>query len=174
MTSSDPVSATLREVTRDHIIMAWKNVVFVIFRHETTLPGVAGLQSAYDQQKELCPEGVYLVTIVEQGAPMPSASVRDALAKFLASGAGHTRMSAVVHEGGGFSAAAVRGVVTGLALLARLPYPHRVFATMDDAADWFAGGPANDINSARMLKIVADARRRAANMEVIYQREARS
>jgi len=131
------LEATLIAATPDHIIATWANVVILVWRNETTLKGVEAVQKVYDNLSAANPKGIFLMTVVEFGAPMPSADVRDALARFLASGSGRMILSGVTHEGTGFRAAAVRSVVTGLALLAKLPYPHKVFATVDEAAAWF-------------------------------------
>ena len=47
-------------------------------------------------------------------------------------------VSAVIFEGSGFKSAAVRGVVTGMTMLAQQRYPHRVFATIEEASGWYA------------------------------------
>ena len=134
---SAPSTAKLRVATEDHILATWANVVILVWRKDTTLPGVEAAQRVYDDLARENPGGIFLMTIVEFGAPMPPPEVRDALARFLASGAGRMILSAVAHEGTGFRAAAVRSVVTGLAVLAKLPYPHKVFATADEAGAWF-------------------------------------
>jgi len=149
---------TLHEVTRDHIIMTASNFVIAIFRHETTLGGVRVIQRVYDEHARVFPKGVYMLTLVEQSAPLPGTQERDALAKFLASGAGRTRMSAVIHEGTGFRAAMVRGVVTGLTMVARLPYPHKIFATLEEAASWFGTTTHKDVDPDLLVKVVTEAR----------------
>jgi hypothetical protein len=154
--------ATLHDVADDHIMMSWTNFTIAVFRRETTLEGVRKLSSTYESIAAAFPYGVYLVTIVEEGAPMPAPDARQALTKFLMSGAGRTRMSAVIHEGSGFRAAAVRSVVTGLAMAARLPYPHKVFASVAEAGTWFATSPDQAIDSTLLLASVADGRQRAA------------
>ena len=75
-----------------------------------------------------------MVTIVEQGAPLPSTQARTVTAEILRTAP--IRLSAMVFEGQGFGAAAVRGVITGIGLLARTPYPHRTFATVTEAVSW--------------------------------------
>jgi hypothetical protein len=62
---------------------------------------------------------------------MPPSPVRQAVADFLAEGSTFIKCSAVLMEGAGFRAAAVRSVVTGLTMLARQAYPHRVCSVPD-------------------------------------------
>ena len=144
--------------TPDHLVVTWRNCLTVFFRHETTLAGVIAVQNVYDRYAKEYPSGLCLLTVVERGAPMPPSDVRLALAKFLESGAGYVKMSAVVHEGAGFSAAAVRSVVTGLALLTRLPFPHRVFASVEDAVSWFGSSPQLKVEPARLSHLLHVAR----------------
>jgi len=153
--------------------MTWSNFVFANFKRETTLAGVRKIQSTYDAHANTFSSGVFMVTIVDEGAPMPAADVRDALSAFLASGIGRTLMSAVIHEGAGFRAAAVRSVVTGLAMAARLPYPHKVFSTVSDAASWFSAGASQSLSAAMIVDVVAEARQRALRDVAAPQRSIR-
>ncbi len=151
--------AMIHDVAKDHLMVTWKNVVVAIYKHETTVAGVASVKRVYNTCVAAHPGGVFLITIVEQGAPMPPSEVRDLLANFLEGGTGKTLMSAVVHEGSGFRAAAVRSVVTGLAMLARLSYPHQVFGSVEVAARWFAS--ASGLNADELAEAIAEARSRA-------------
>ena len=157
--------AKIIELTDDHIVATWQNVVILVWKRETTTAALDALRKAHDQVAAKHEGAVFLLTIVEERAPMPPSATRDALAGFLKMLERSVELSAVVHEGAGFRAAAVRSVVTGVSLVARLPYPHKVFATVAEAAAWF--GP----NSRRNLKAwhpkalidsVAELRARAA------------
>ncbi|MDP9034310.1 MAG: hypothetical protein M3O50_05855 [Myxococcota bacterium] len=134
--------------------------MILIWKVDTTMRGVAAAQSVYDAFAAEHPAGVFLLTVVEQDAPMPSSEVRAALAAFLSTGVNRTLFSAVAHEGTGFRAASVRSVVTGLAMLAKLPYPHKVFASVDQAARWFwmSSPIANAWGETALIEAVHDVR----------------
>ncbi len=159
-------AAVLNYATRDALVMTWDRFVGVVWKRETTAEGVAALNDAYREQATRYPSGVYLLTIVEKGAPMPSTEQREAVAVFLRSGIGRTRMSAVVIEGTGFRSAAVRSVVTGLAMLVRLSYPHEIFASLERAAKWLATTSYNDVDPDSMVLAVTQARRSAEGRKV--------
>jgi hypothetical protein len=129
--------ARVRFVNPDCLIATWHNVAIVVWRKATSSVGVAALQSAYDAHAQEHTEGVFLTTIVERQAETPPQRIRDELARFLKKGSGKTILSAVVHEGSGFRGAFVRSIVTGVALLTKLPYPHKVFASITEASLWF-------------------------------------
>lgn len=152
----------LQEATDDHIVLASGSLIAVVWIKVTTLGGIAALSAALEQQAASFPGGLYQLTIVEEGASLPAAAERAELTKFLAGAAHHIRRSAVVHEGVGFRAAAVRGVVTGLALLAQLPYPYQVFATLEQAALWLASTDhADPLDANATIAAITRARREA-------------
>lgn len=61
---------------------------------------------------------------------------------------------ATVIEGAGFFAATVRGVATGVALLARTSFPQRVFEHTDEAALWVAS-KLDDLGASQAPTLVA-------------------
>ncbi|HEX5655622.1 MAG TPA: hypothetical protein VFX59_00435 [Polyangiales bacterium] len=164
-------AAVINYATPDALVITWDRCVGVVWKRETTAEGVEALAHAYREQATRYPSGVYLLTIVEKDAPMPSTEQREAVAVFLRAGSGRTRMSAVVIEGTGFRAAAVRSVVTGLAMLVRLPYPHEIFGSLDQAAKWLGTTPHNDVDPDYTALAVAHARREAESGELKARRK---
>jgi hypothetical protein len=122
--------------TRDHVIATWDRVMIILFRVDSTMAAVRSGYEIFDRLAREYP-GVFLLTIVEKDARMPSVVVRDAVAEFLSQAAGRMILSAVVYEGTGFRAAAVRSVVSGLAMLTNYSYPHKVFPRVEGAVSWF-------------------------------------
>ena len=113
-----------------------RNVAFVIWGAETTRKGVADTRSVMLELGRPYKNGIGLVSVVPEDAQVPSTDVRTALAGMLRDVSGLVKCSALVQEGTGFRAAAVRGVVTGLTLLARQSFPHHVFGSVGEAAGW--------------------------------------
>lgn len=118
----------------NHVLASWQQIFAVVWRHETTMEGVRALHHECGTFATKHPPGIGLLTIVSAGAPMPASPVRQAVADFLAQGGAYIKCSAVVMEGTGFRAAAVRSVVTGLTMLAKQAYPHRVCSVSDAAS----------------------------------------
>lgn len=115
----------------DHVLASWQQIFAVVWRNETTLEGVRALESECRNFATKHPQGIGLLTIVSARAPMPPGLVRQAVADFLAQGGAYIKCSAVLMEGTGFRAAAVRSVVTGLTMIAKQAYPHRVCGVHD-------------------------------------------
>jgi hypothetical protein len=118
----------------NYVLASWQQIFAVVWRNETTLDGVRALHSECSKFATKHPRGIGLLTIVSAGAPMPASPVRQAVAAFLAQGSLYIKCSGVLMEGTGFRAAAVRSVVTGLTMLAKQAYPHRVCSVHDAAS----------------------------------------
>jgi hypothetical protein len=162
-------AAVIHEVTADHLILSWERCVGVVWKRETTVAAVAKVEQVFRELHQRYSSGVYLMTVVEEGALMPNSEAREAVAVFLRSAAGKLRMSAVVHEGAGFRAAAVRSVVTGLSMLVRLPYPHEIFATVEQAAKWLGSSQFKDVDPDYTVLAVSHARRTAENSQLKFR-----
>ena len=119
----------------DHLFAGWGSLFMVVWRHETTLAAVADLAPLVTQFAARHPRFALLV-VVEESASLPSSTVRERIAASLQRVAPYIGASAVVHEGSGFRAAAVRAVLAGLGLIVRPPYPHQIFARVEDAGRW--------------------------------------
>jgi hypothetical protein len=151
---------TVLESAHDFAVGRWRRVALYHWRGETTVAAARLLQRAVS---DLCtaPDDapVLVFGLVSEGAPPPSTEVRGALADGMRAGSGRVRASAVVMEGRGFRASVGRGIATGLTLLARPSFPHRVHADVGEAAGWLASlAPAYE---AEDLAAALEALRRA-------------
>jgi hypothetical protein len=144
--------------TPDHCIGACRGVLVVVWTGHTTHDGVVASRRSILALGREHPEGVGLITIVEHNAPMPPGEVRDEVAKFLKESSDIIKASAVVFEGEGFRAAAVRSVVTGVSMLAKQAFPHRVFAHVDEAASWMGPKLPGAPKGEDLLKDIAGLR----------------
>ena|SRR5258706_8711818 len=156
--------AIIHAVHPDYCMASWHRFYIDIWRVNTTIEGVRVLKAGFAKFAAEHPGGVGLLTIVEPRAPLPPSDARDALAAYLAEAAASIKYSAVVFEGDGFRAAAVRGVVTGLTLLARPPYPHKVFANVQQAVGWFSAnfmdGNKPVVGTVEMVAAINELRKR--------------
>jgi len=109
-----------------------------VWHGDTTTSGVSRITRELNMFSASHPRGFGLITLVEAKASMPETAERNAIAELLRSFGEKIAASALIFEGEGFRAAAVRSVVAGLNLLARQPYPHKVFGTSEEASNWLA------------------------------------
>ncbi len=164
MTDASPSPAVVQVSTRNHLIATWQSVMVLVFRVETTMECVDASHRVFDALAREHPNGVFLMTIIEANALMPSVVARDAMADFLTGAAGRMVLSAVVYEGTGLRATVVRGVVSGLAMLTNYPFPHKLFPRVDGAAHWFCTSSplARGWSERDLTEMVKELRQRAA------------
>ena len=153
------MTATIHASTERYVLATWQDLVLAVWCGDTTMAGVREGQRVFDDHAAKTPNGVLLLTVVEEQAPMPDGDARAGLGRLLKSGAGRTRRSAVVYEGAGFRAATVRSVVTGITALSKPPFPHRVFALVDQAAAFLSEDDPT-VTRAQISNVVADVRER--------------
>lgn len=119
---------------QDYALATLDDIFVLIWRHETTMAGAEALRRECFAFGESRPQGIVLLTIIEERAPMPQSEPRAAIATFLRDASPFIKASGVVFEGTGFRAAAVRSVVISLTMLAGQKYPHKVFANLVEAS----------------------------------------
>ena len=112
------------------------SVVIAIWRRETTLGAVAELTAYIAECSVRHRGGVGLLQVIEDTATPPSAATRRALAHMHSSHATHIRRSALVYTKPGFAGAAVRMVMTGVAMLHPPAFEHELFGSVRDAIPW--------------------------------------
>jgi hypothetical protein len=130
----DPSGVEL--VTHDYTVGVWRNVLVVDWRERTTGDGARDVHFRLQRLARTHAEGVfYLAFVAEQAAP-PDFEARQTLANMLKAGRS-ILAGAVVFDGAGLRGAFVRGVATGLVMLARPSFPF-VVCSVDDAGRLFA------------------------------------
>jgi len=114
----------------------FENIGVAIWKTATTIDLVRVVGSTLQTLAQEHERGIGLIQVIGETHPALSSDVHRELQKMLVGASANLRCSTVVFEGQGFRAAAVRSVVTGLAMLARLPFPHHIFATVPIAVEW--------------------------------------
>jgi hypothetical protein len=122
----------------DVALGACSDMFFVLWRDRTTLDGIAKLYEYFDSFSDSRAKDIALITIVTNSAAKgPPSEVRRKLAGWLGHASERLLISAIVFEGNGFLAALVRGIATGLSIVAQPNCPHRVVPSVWHAGEWF-------------------------------------
>src|SRR5438445_187344 len=154
-----PDGPRIIESTRDHAIGAFRDVLFLVWRRDTSLAASRAFDRAAHDLARVVGTQIGLLTVVEAEAPIPTSAAREALSSTMKSCSDVLIASAVTFEGEGFRASAVRGVATALSLMAKPPYPHKTFATVRDAARWLSSRmPGASLPPEVLESIVAQVR----------------
>lgn len=154
---------TLVHLDRNQALFVWKNIAVVVWRGTTDAAAVRRLEYAATEVLSRYPDRMAIMGIVETTAVPPSEEMR------VLSAATNDRLAqrgalafAGVFAQSGFFGSVVRGIVTGLTLLARHNYPFKVFSGHREAIAWFAdvlGQKGHRVNVDECAAVVGDLRR---------------
>lgn len=142
--------SSVEVVTQDYAIGVWRNVLVVDWKVQTTGDGARDVELRLRRLARTYARGVFYLAFVTEQAQPPDFEARYVLAQMLKSGGDHTIAGAVVFDGGGLRGAFVRGVATGLVMLARPSFPF-VVCSLKESANLFA-----DMATARGLPFAAE------------------
>jgi hypothetical protein len=138
-------SVKLVHVDHDHIVATFGNTAVLVWLGETRVQAVREATGMLDRLALQNERAVGLVQIIETGSRTLDSDSRAALTQLLNNGRRYIRCSAVVCEGAGFRAAAVRMIVSGIVRMSDPGFPHEVFADVGSAvrahASHFATSP---------------------------------
>lgn len=108
------------------------------------------------------PDGIMFFVLLEPGAPILNAEQRKEMEALYLRWGPKLRGTAQVVEGGNLWSLTARSVMTALRLVQRRPYPTRVFAEVDEGAEWAAqylARPANDTSSNAVSGLLGEIQR---------------
>lgn len=128
-------------VTPTITVGAFANVHLCIYRGELTLEALEAANQHHRSLMERHPR-TFVLGVARPNLPLPGADVRQRGARLIEENRAHVEAAALIVDGAGFWASAVRSVMTASFALARQPYPSKCFATGLDAGTWFGTFPA--------------------------------
>jgi hypothetical protein len=115
----------------DDCALGLSNGIFVcVWLGNATVEAADKIEQTINARRGEFPAGLGLVTVVLEKSPPPSSAARNRIAELLGR-AQNVKGSAVCFEGTGLKATMVRTIVTGITLLGRLAFPHKVFASIE-------------------------------------------
>jgi len=83
------------------------------------------------------PEGISFVSWIQEGAPLPSSGARRIVSEVMGEYSESIACVAVIMEGSGFWASAMRSAVTGIGLLAKGDFIMRSHRSVAEMTVWF-------------------------------------
>lgn len=137
-------------------VILWRNIFVVVDNGKVPASQYSNLRQRVIAQASGFKEGVGGLVIIPENATPPPEDVRNAINDALKGLADALRCFCWVVEGSGFQGAMVRGVLNGIRMFSRHPYPTSITANLDDGLAWVlprlgAGALRTaDLNQARL------------------------
>jgi hypothetical protein len=97
---------------------------------------VGAMGRAYAKASAVYDRIAHLCLIERDSDLLPPGDVRAGIGALMKRFDTRLAAAAIVHEGEGFKATAVRSIVTGLCMAARTTHPTRVFSQLEPASEW--------------------------------------
>jgi hypothetical protein len=117
-------------------VILWRNIFVLVDNGKVPASDYATLQQRVVAQASGFEDGVGGLVIIPESATPPPEDVRNAINAALRGLAGALRCFCWVVEGSGFQAAMVRGVLNGIRMFSRHPYPTFITSNIDEALAW--------------------------------------
>lgn len=130
---SFPEKVAFFEVEEHFVLATHRNVGIAVWVDEMSVEAVLRAEDMLGELASAWPEGIAFVQVFGEESQRIEAPVRTALSSLLQRSHG-IQEAPVVYEGTGFRAAAIRAIVTGLLATRSFGFPHRVYASIEEAA----------------------------------------
>lgn len=145
--ASDPPETTLTRtalpirvahVSPELVLGSYSNVHISIYRATPSVE-LLKLDQRHHEALAATVGSTVVCTVSAFGIKLPDSDARDLASELVRKNARFVRAAATLTEGDGFWASAARSAVTAVFLLARQPYPSRVFADVMECGAWLSG-----------------------------------
>ena len=133
-----PPHLEIEHVDGRSVIGAWNNVFVMVFRD---VPSADWLRLAGEREAAFAarhPEGFVVLAVLPSMLLNLPSDVRDEAERLSRHRSPYLQAIALVIEGTGFVAAAVRSVASGISMLSRDKTPMRTFNNVEPASAWIA------------------------------------
>jgi hypothetical protein len=117
-------------------IILWKDLFVIVDDGRAAAVDYPRLGELVVDQAKRHAGGIGALAVIPSNARPPSPQAREAISALLTSLDGDLRCACWLVEGGGFQAAMVRAVLTGLRMFGHYPYATHVSTDMDESIGW--------------------------------------
>ena len=135
----------------DTDLVACVGPCLVVLSHELSLDAVAAMGRGMAKLEHRYGKLSSLAFVERKGGPTTASEARDAIAELVRKHAHAITGAAVVCEGTGFRATAIRSVVTAIHMASRSSHSSKVFAAPEPALEWLASTRSDGALDARLL-----------------------
>jgi hypothetical protein len=134
--SSAPELVLLHSEPGSHAFYTWQNIMIACWSQRATGPAIEKIGSLRAAMHDRHPEGVSVIYLIADGAGLPTPEARAGVKELMVRFSQHRACLAILVQGGGFWASAMRAVITGVRLLVPLKFAMGVFGKVQELVDW--------------------------------------
>jgi hypothetical protein len=146
-------------------LRGWRNVQIASWTTQGTVPLVEQLAEHSKRFHHKHPNGVSVVHLISKGPALPDAPTRERLKTLMEGNSKTLACVAIVLDGRGFWASAVRSFLVGLRLVSPRTINMQVFSTSEEVAAWLPEihlqRTGVKVDPAELLEVIESVRRGA-------------
>lgn len=139
-----------------HCVATWEGLIIQLWIGGTPAHAVRDVRNLARQMGD---SFLIAIVVIAANAEMPNEEARAELSAFSKEAGSVTRRAAIVFEGAGFRASAVRSIMVGLTFAANITMKYKIFATVSEGARWLAEEPTLRLDATLLEGVVRDLRR---------------
>jgi hypothetical protein len=144
-TAPPPVRPVVVSQASDHVLVQWGTHLLGIWDGAVSIVSVRQWRQHLQSLVKANPRRTVYISYERAGFQMPDDAVRKLIADTLRAVDGQLAACVVILPGQGFKAAAVRALVSGIALMARPKSPLGCVRNIAEAQSWVAARVAADV-----------------------------
>jgi hypothetical protein len=145
----------------DHCVAIVGPVIVTIVHHDPHPDILKHQQNWLKRLREVAPDGSGFIVVLQSNVPPPPEPLRAVIRRTFDEYGKVVRAGAMVVEGTGFAAAALRGVLAMIHMAARHRYPFKVFGNIGEASAWITAQIGRGSVAPRHLAAAVDTLKKA-------------
>ena len=117
-------------------LYSWKNLMIACWSTRATGPAMERVSLAREAMGHDHPEGVSVIYLIAENAGLPTPEARAGVEQLMTRYRDQRACLALVVQGEGFWASAMRGAITGVRLLVPGQFPMRICGDVAEVVEW--------------------------------------
>jgi hypothetical protein len=150
----------------------WHNLCIGLWREQATVAAADELGRQYRTMARTHPSGFAVLVIVEATVGIPDDPSRRAISDAMKDVGKQVLAMCGVQEATGFRGAAIRGAITAMVMMSRVPYKTTTVASVESASQWLAPFIVPTVTAGTLASAVGFFRSRLPEMTPDVRREA--
>lgn len=134
--TTSPELVLLHTEPGQHAFYTWQNIMITCWSQRATGPAIEKVAQYRERMDREHPEGVSVIYLIANEAGLPTPEARAGVRELMARFSRKRACLAILIEGEGFWASAMRAAITGVRVLVPLNFPMQIFGRVNELAAW--------------------------------------
>jgi len=129
------VTYEILENTEDFVTFTFENYLCLLYKTRVTAEAIHSSYRGFKKLREKY-DKIFFIGVTPANLEAPTVDTSAVIRRWLHDVEGGITASMIIHQDVGWRLPIVRGITASIAWLAKIPFPHKAFATVSEAAFW--------------------------------------